>query len=258
MAAEFDPMAAEFDTVAKWTAEVALALGPEYLLPAACRGSGSPAVLQYLIEQLGITAVDRMLDCGAGVGGPGAFAADQVGVRPTLTDPEPGACSAALRLFGLPVVQAGSDLPFRAESFDVIWCLAVLCTVGDQLQLLRELRRVLAPAGRCGLLVYLARRLPLAEQPEGNNFSTAQGLQDLLIDAGWEIRTWRAAEDFGQAPASWQQRSDEVDEELARRHRGDAVWDTAARQSELFAELLARGDVTGHVLVLAGRQSDSQ
>ena len=37
-----DPMAAEFDTVAEWTAQVAADLGPEYYVPAACRGSGQP------------------------------------------------------------------------------------------------------------------------------------------------------------------------------------------------------------------------
>jgi len=37
-----DAMDAEFDTVAMWTAEVVDALGPEYALPAGCRGSGSP------------------------------------------------------------------------------------------------------------------------------------------------------------------------------------------------------------------------
>jgi hypothetical protein len=38
-----DPMEAEFDTVADWTARVAADLGPEYYIPAACRGSGQPA-----------------------------------------------------------------------------------------------------------------------------------------------------------------------------------------------------------------------
>jgi hypothetical protein len=37
-----DPMEAEFDTVAEWTALVAADLGPEYYIPAACRGSGQP------------------------------------------------------------------------------------------------------------------------------------------------------------------------------------------------------------------------
>ena len=36
-------MKAEFDTIAEWTAEIAWDLGPDYFLPAACRGSGNPA-----------------------------------------------------------------------------------------------------------------------------------------------------------------------------------------------------------------------
>ena len=44
-----DPMEAEFDTVAAWTAEVAADLGPEYFVPAACRGSGKPAALDWLL-----------------------------------------------------------------------------------------------------------------------------------------------------------------------------------------------------------------
>ena len=35
-------MSAEFDTVADWTARVALDLGPDYRIPAGCRGSGNP------------------------------------------------------------------------------------------------------------------------------------------------------------------------------------------------------------------------
>jgi hypothetical protein len=40
-----EAMAAEFDTVAEWTAQVALDLGASFHVPAACRGSGSPAAL---------------------------------------------------------------------------------------------------------------------------------------------------------------------------------------------------------------------
>jgi protein-L-isoaspartate O-methyltransferase len=99
-------MEAEFGTVAEWTAEVAADLGREYFVPAACRGSGSPTTLRWLIERLAISSRDRMLDCGAGVGGPAAFAAELTGVVPLLSDPEAGACRAARRLFGFPVVQA--------------------------------------------------------------------------------------------------------------------------------------------------------
>src|ERR1700735_3340006 len=51
MPADLGPaMTAEFDTVAEWTAEVAAGLGPGYYLPAACRGSGHPAALDWLLR----------------------------------------------------------------------------------------------------------------------------------------------------------------------------------------------------------------
>ena len=149
-------MQAEFDTVAGWTADVALDLGPDYHLPAACRGSGSPSALRWLLDRLAPSSGDRMLDCGAGVGGPSAFARAETGIVPTLTDPEYGACRAARRLFDLPVVQARAPLPFAAAAFDVAWSLGVLCTVRDQDGFMAELVRVLRPAGRLGLLVFVA------------------------------------------------------------------------------------------------------
>ena len=97
-----DSMDAEFDTVALWTAEVVAGLEPAQRIPAGCRGSGSPGALHWLLDHLEPESDQVFLDCGAGVGGPAAFAARETGVRPVLTDPEPGACRAARSLFGLP------------------------------------------------------------------------------------------------------------------------------------------------------------
>lgn len=243
-----DPLQAEFDTVAAWTADVALDLGSDFLLPAGCRGSGTPASLRWFLDRLQVTATDRMLDCGAGVGGPAAFAAAETGVRPVLSEPEEGACRASRRLFGLPVVQAASALPFADSSFDVAWSLGVLCTVADQEQLLRELRRVLAPDGRLGLLVFVARSLPLSEAPEGNSFPTEESLRTLLTGIGLEIRDSASAADFSAAPALWTEQAHAVDAELERRHHDDPVWRLAARQSELIGGLLARGEIAGTLL----------
>jgi SAM-dependent methyltransferase len=241
-------MEAEFDTLAEWTAEVALELGPDYHLPAACRGSGSPASLRWFLERLAVTRHDRMLDCGAGVGGPAGFAADEVGVRPVLSDPAAGACRAAARMFDLPVVQAASELPFASGSLDVVWSLGVLCTVPDQPQLLEELSRVLTPQGRLGLLVFVARQAPLAEQPAGNNFPTEDGLRAMLAGARLRVENSASAGDFQQVPTLWQQRADAVDAELDRRHGHDPAWRTAQQQSELIGRLLATGDVTGTMI----------
>lgn len=244
-----DEMKAEFDTVAAWTAEVAVDLGEEYFVPAGCRGSGSPGALRWLLQHLDVQRGQVMLDCGAGVGGPAAFAAAEVGVTPVLTEPEAGACQAAQRLFDLPVVQAGSDLPFAAGGFDVVWSLGVLCTVGDQPRLLAELRRMLRPAGRLGLLVFVAAR-PLPETPVGNNFPTSAGLAEMLSEAGLRTTESASAADFAGSPPGWQDLAAAVDAELERRHGRDPDWQTAAEQSGRIGTLLSSGDLVGTLLVV--------
>lgn len=248
-----DAMAAEFDTVAEWTAQVAGDLGAEYAIPAGCRGSGSPGALHWLLDRLDATTGRAFLDCGAGVGGPAAFAAQETGVRPVLTEPEAGACRAASTLFGLPTVQAGTRLPIATGSVSAGWSLGVLCTVDDQTAWLAELRRVLHPAARFGLLVYTATRPgPLHhEPPEGNNFPTADRVASMLAAASLRVVSSARTDDSAAAPSAWQQAIATVESELRRRHGSDPRWETAERQSERMGRLLQVGDVVGALHVVA-------
>lgn len=247
-----DAMSAEFDTVAEWTARVALDLGPTFHIPAGCRGSGNPAALDRLIDDLDLAAGETLLDCGAGVGGPAAYAARARAVRPVLVEPEAGACRAARSLFGFPVAQASAAaLPLENESVDAAWSLGVLCTMSDQLALLTELRRVVRPPGRIGLLVFVAQTtLSADQQPEGNHFPTDESLLDLLDEAGLRVVDRLGTADLPEIPDDWQSSLATVEDELRRRHGDDDAWQLSEEQSDQMGRLLGDGLVIGEVLSL--------
>ncbi|MCW2536917.1 MAG: Methyltransferase type 11, S-adenosyl-L-methionine-dependent, partial [Modestobacter sp.] len=77
-----EAMESEFGTVAGWTEQAVAALGPGYAVPAGCRGSGSEAALRWLADELAVRPGERVLDAGAGVGGPAGWLAAERGVRP--------------------------------------------------------------------------------------------------------------------------------------------------------------------------------
>ncbi len=247
-------MEAEFDTVADWTARVAADLGPDYYIPAACRGSGQPAVLDWLLERLAPRPGEVMIDVGAGMGGPAAYATRRTGLRPVLAEPEPGACRAAARLFGAPVVQAdATTLPFGAAAADLAWCLAVLCTASGaaaQRAILGQLRRVVRPGGRIGLLVYLAAAVELDDPPQGNHFPSSGQLHDLFGRAGLEVVDVAAFRDVVQPPPDWADRVEAVERELHRRYGHTPELTAADEQSTLFGRLLDSGQVVAQVIAL--------
>ena len=238
---ESEAMEAEFGTVAAWTEQAVRALGPEYAIPAGCRGSGSEGVLRWLADRLELHSGVRMLDDGAGVGGPAGWLAEEWGVRPVCAEPMADAVAACQRLFGLPaVVAAAQALPFADGSLDAAWCLGVLCTVSDKATALAELRRVLTPGGRLGLLVFVADGPLTGPLPEGNEFPTTAELKALLAGAGFAL-TETAEGDLHDSPPSWDERADAVDEEVARRHGGDPALSQAREQARRVARLLGEG-----------------
>jgi SAM-dependent methyltransferase len=248
------PMDAEFDAVAEWTAEVAESLGPEYHIPAACRGSGRPSALDWLLADLDPRPGDLMIDIGAGLGGPAAYAAERTGVQPVLAEPEPDACRAAARLFGAPVVQADATaLPFGDGAAAQAWCLGVLCTASGaaaQLAMLREIRRVLRPSGRAGLLVFLATRDRLDNPPEGNHFPSRAGLTGLLGAAGLTEAGTADPALLPAPPAWWRERAATVEAELRRRCGNAPALLTAEEQSRRIGELLRSGELVSQVIRL--------
>jgi SAM-dependent methyltransferase len=253
-------MEAEFDTVAGWTEEAVRELGEDHAIPAACRGSGSPADLQWLADGLGLHGDDRFLDAGAGLGGPAAWLrehhrgpepeADRWRGTPVLVDPMTHAAASSRRLFGFPAVAAWSQqLPVRTDGVDAAWALGVLCTTSERADVLAELRRVLKPGGRLALLVLVAAVDPLpADRPDGNDFPTPEELRAQVGEAGFRIEDEIDASTLPDAPADWTAAADRVDEVVERDHGDDPAFRTAQQQSQAMGRLLGERQVVTTLL----------
>ena len=195
-----------------------------------------------------------MIDVGAGVGGPAAYAASHTGVWPVLVEPEPGACRAAARLFGGFVVQADARaLPFPDAAANVVWSLGVLCTTDgpqSQLAMLREMRRVTRLGGRIGLLVYVATTPELDDPPEGNHFPTRGQLSALLSRASLRLLRQAEASDLPKASPDWRDRTAAVERELRRRYGDTPQLSEANEQSDRIGHLLRSGQLSCELMVL--------
>ncbi|HEX9038164.1 MAG TPA: class I SAM-dependent methyltransferase [Ktedonobacterales bacterium] len=109
-----------------------------------------------LLELAPIRAEDRVLDLGAGLGGPARLLASSRGCQVVCLDQSPDYCSAARllnRLTGLVgriEVYEGSalDLPFPDASFDLVWMQNLGMNIADKRRLYAEIHHVLKPDGR--------------------------------------------------------------------------------------------------------------
>lgn len=230
----------EYDTLAAWTAEALTELSPSHAVPGACRGSGNPAALAWLAEALEISPTTRVLDTGGGLGGPAAWLAERYGARPVVCEPMVRAARWGRHLFALPSVAASAQgLPFAHGRFDAAWALGVLSTVRDKRLFLDEVRRVLTPSGRLGLLEYVATSPPVPDPPSGNEFLSVDDITELLDDHGFVVVTTVDGSRLPTAPLAWQARVAQVKATVARAHPGSPVLERADAQERRFAELLA-------------------
>ena len=158
-----------------------------------------------LIDLAQISASDRVLDAGTGIGGTARLIAAERGARVTAVDLTPEYCEVAKWLndaVGLgDVIEVRTadvtELPFDAGSFDVVVSQHVQMNIADKRRLYTEARRVLAPGGRLALWDVTAGSggplhlpVPWANTPEQSHLVTPERLADLLRDAGFATAHW--------------------------------------------------------------------
>lgn len=241
----------EFETYAQWTQEAVHHLGSHVAVAAACRGSGSPAVLDWLLDRLAPTTDELLLDIGGGMGGPAAYAAERTGARMLVLDPSREACVAAKELFGFEaVVSSATAVPLPSRIGRVAWSVGVLCTMEDQAGLLAESVRVLCEGGTLGLYVLVRQHDSTLPEPDGNNFPTGDRLAQLVEQAGLTVvdRSWVSDLDDPGPDRSWREAERQVEDLIAERHGQESAYTTAHEQSDRITNLLDDGALRAMVL----------
>jgi ubiquinone/menaquinone biosynthesis C-methylase UbiE len=181
-----------------------------------------------LVELAALQPGDRVLDAACGTGVVARVAAARVGVigRVVALDVNPGMLAVAR---SLPVVAGASvewregsvlALSFADDAFDVVLCQFGLQFFADRSAALRELRRVLAPAGRLAVNVFgpiehnpatnaLADALDRLVDPAASlakrtehALADAEELRTLIVGAGFDVVVIRTARQIVRFPSA--------------------------------------------------------
>jgi SAM-dependent methyltransferase len=158
-----------------------------------------------LAELARITAADRVIDAGTGIGGTARFLAATRGCHVTAVDLTAEYCATAAWLNQLTGLDAAitvqqadvTSLPFAGAAFDVMTSVHVQMNVADKAGLYAEARRVLVTGGRLAIWDVTGGEpgpadfpLPWADEPGRSHLLPAARLRAAVEAAGFTVAHW--------------------------------------------------------------------
>ncbi|MCS7249918.1 MAG: methyltransferase domain-containing protein [candidate division WOR-3 bacterium] len=184
--------------------------------------SGGERATDILAQALELKPGMLVLDICSALGGPARQLAKKYGVKVIGLDATPRMVEEAIKrtekegLSNLVEYVLGNalDLPFKKETFDVVWGQEAWCYITDKRRLINEAYRVLKPKGKIGFTDWIITGEPspseLQELLDSMTFpymETFEGYQKLLKEAGFEILIARdETEDFHNYFIEYQQK----------------------------------------------------
>jgi len=163
-----------------------------------------------LAELAEVEVGERILDVGAGIGGPARFLAARYGAHVTAVDATDRFCRAAELLThgaGLAdrvqIVRGDAlALPFADHSFDLAWTQALIQNISDKERLVAELARVVRPGGRVAMFELLAGAggplefpVPWGDHAEHSFLASPPALRGLLNAGPLTLAHWNEGPD---------------------------------------------------------------
>ena len=164
-----------------------------------------------LASAAAITAVDRVLDVGGGIGGPARQLAARIGCHVTVVDLTAEYCAVGETLTRwtkltdrVSFVHASAlDMPFDDASFDVVWTQHASMNISDKEGLYREIARAVRPGGRFAFFDILAGPtqpihfpVPWAADPSFSFLLSPDETRALITSSGFRETTWLTGPDL--------------------------------------------------------------
>jgi ubiquinone/menaquinone biosynthesis C-methylase UbiE len=175
---------------------------------------GGRTATEKLVEQLGVTPGDHVLDVGCGLGGPARFVAQRFKCRVSGVDLTSDYVETGNRLcewVGLGDLvelrqSSALSMPFEDAKFDAAYMIHVGMNIDDKESLCVEVSRVLRPGSRFAIYDVmrtadgeLSYPLPWATTPASSAVAAVERYRQALQRAGFEILSERNRRDFALA-----------------------------------------------------------